>query len=164
MVVVDEMRLQEEPNHFYRWNQKGNPPVIKIRREKQAVSFYGGLSLKTGRVTINLSSWQDSEQTCLFLDELKKKYQERGKVLVVWDNASWHKSRRIRQWLKENNQDGWLELMFLPPYCPELNPQERVWKALRKNLSQVVGKYDFQEVINRACRFLLTTKFSYRFI
>lgn len=160
MVVADECRIQEEPNEFYRWSLKRNPPIIKVRKEKQNVSFYGGLSLKTKKVTAHLCDWQNSEETCLFLEEIKKKYEGKGTVLLIWDNASWHKSEKIRGWLKDN--PGVIELFNFPPYAPELNPQEHVWKALRDELSDVVGVYTFEEVIDRACLFLRINTFDYK--
>ena len=45
-----------------------------------------------------------------------------------------------------------------------LNPQEHVWKALRKHLAKVAGQYTFKETIDRACRFLRTETFDFAFI
>ena len=53
--------------------------------------------------------------------------------------------------------------MNLPTYSPDFNPQEHVWKALRKHLAKVAGKYDYKEMIDRACLFLRTQKFEYKF-
>lgn len=164
MVVADEVKIQEEPNPFYRWNKRQNTPIVKIRRDKQSVSFYGGLSLKTKKVISHLCYWQNSKETIKFLNLIKDKYKDKGKILLVWDNASWHKSKAIRQWLAKNNKTNWLELLNFPPYSPELNPQERVWKALRKHLSTKVGLYTFKETIDQACHFLLTGEFDYRFV
>lgn len=163
MVVADECKLQEEPNPFFRWNQKGQTPIVKILRSKESVSFYGGLSLNDKKEIVHLASWQNSEETCYFLDELKKKYQNAEKpVLLVWDGASYHKSKMIREWCRDN--PGIVELLRFPAYSPDLNPQENVWKALRKNLSEVVHEYTFQEVVDRSCRFLLTGKFDYKLL
>jgi transposase len=51
--------------------------------------------------------------------------------------------------------------MNFPPYCPELNPQEHVWKEVRRELSEVIHEFNFQQVVDRACRILLTKKFEY---
>jgi len=162
-VVADECRLQEEPNPFYRWSTKGKTPIVKIVQSKDNISFYGGLSIKQGRIIAHLCDWQNSEETCHFLDRIKAVYQESDEpVLLIWDQASWHKSQRIRRWLKEN--PGVVELISLPPYSPDLNPQEKVWKSLRKDLSEVANHCTFREVIDRACRFLLTKRFDFKLI
>lgn len=52
-----------------------------------------------------------------------------GKVIDLWvDNASWHKGRRVREFITETKG---LFLHYLPPYHPELNMQERLWKRVR---------------------------------
>ena len=135
-------------------------------QSKDYVSFFGALSLRTGEIIAQLSGKRNSESTCQFLDKIKVKYQDQineqgGRVLLIWDGASYHKSKKIREWLKDN--PGIVELMLLPPYSPELNPQEQVWKALRKYLYKVAGEYTFDQTINRACRFLLTHRFNFNF-
>lgn len=132
MVVADECKLQSEPNPFYRWSRKNRPQVMKILREKKAVSFYGGLSMNRGNVIGHQCSWQDSSETIKFLEQIKKKYRGLGKVLLIWDNASWHKSKMIRQWLEDNPEV--VKLMNFPPYSPDLNPIEHVWKEMRRYL------------------------------
>lgn len=163
MVVADECKLQKEPNPFFRWNVKGQTPIVKILQGKDAVSFYGGLSLGSKKEIVHLASWQNSEETCRFLEEVKRKYQDSNKpVLLIWDGASYHKSGMIREWCEDN--PGVVELLRFPAYSPNLNPQENVWKALRQNLSKVVHEYTFQGVIDRACRFLLTGRFDYKLL
>jgi transposase len=163
VVVADECRLQEEPNPFYRWNTKGKTPIVKILQSKDNVSFYGGLSMNQGKLIAHLCDWQNSEETCKFLDKIKDEYSGADKpILLIWDQASWHKSQRVKQWLKEN--PGVVELILLPPYSPDLNQQENVWKALRKDLSEIANHYTFREVVDRACRFLLTKRFDFKLI
>ena len=162
MVVADECKVQREPNKYYRWNSRGQTPVVKVDRKKgDAVSFYGGLSYKNKQVIGHITyGRQNSKETCLFLEEIKKTYKGKGKVLIVWDGAS-HHFGEVNQWLKDN--PGVVELTNFPPYCPDLNPQEHVWKAMRANLLQVQHQYSYQDLIDRACRFLRTQTFDYQF-
>lgn len=48
-----------------------------------------------------------------------------GKLLILWDGASIHKSKRVKRFVAQQN--GRLELAYLPPYAPELNPSEYIW-------------------------------------
>ena len=100
MVVADECKIQREPNRFYRWNGRGQTPVIKVDRKKgDAVSFYGGLSLKTKReITYLTNEHQTGHETCFFLEEIKKHYQDKGKVLLVWDGGTHHLGE-VKDWL-----------------------------------------------------------------
>lgn len=161
-MVEDECRLQQFPNKFNRWNVRGQTPVVKVKREVKSVSFYSGLSLNTKKLISHICEKQNSKETIEWLGLVKKYYEGKGKVLIVWDNASWHKSKEIKKWLEEN--PGAVELMNFPPYSPDLNPQEHVWKEMRKDLSEIIHKYEFEEVTDRACRFLQTKKFDYKFV
>ncbi len=162
MVVADECKIQREPNRFYRWNGKGQTPIIKVDRKKgDAVSFYAGLSLKTKREVAYLTKErQTGHETCFFLNEIKKNYQGKGTVLLVWDGARHHMGE-VKGWLQKN--PGVVELFNFPPYCPDINPQEHVWKALRAELATIVHRVPYTQLIDRACRFLLTKTFDYDF-
>lgn len=162
MVVADECKIQREPNRFYRWNAKGCTPVAKVDRKKgDAISFYGGLSLKTKQeIGYLTSAHQTSHETCFFLDEIRKKYEGKGLVLLVWDGAKHHLGE-VKDWLTKN--PGVVELFKFPPYCPDLNPQEHVWKALRAELATIIHQVTYIQLVDRACRFLLTKTFEYDF-
>jgi hypothetical protein len=218
------MTLQNLHNPFYRWSVRGNTPVVSFRQDRESISFFGALSLKTKRVISHLSekkktadfieflevvkenNWQVIEEklgehlTKLEVEvreweekqakQKKRRAREKGKkqsgqknrqdtrqktkqkdkkekppyrglILMVVDGASIHKSKELKAYLQENY--GIFELMLLPAYSPDFNPQERVWKALRKHLSKVVGKYDFRAMVDRACLFLNTHTFDYKF-
>ena len=71
MVVADESKIQQEPNSCYRWNKRGNTPVVKVNRERKAVSIYGGLSRITKRVITHFCRWQESVETIAFLNKIK---------------------------------------------------------------------------------------------
>lgn len=65
-----------------------------------------------------------SECMPLFLDEIARRYPN-DNVVMVLDGAGWHNSKDFR--LPDN-----LRLLFLPPYSPELNPQEPLWDERRE--------------------------------
>jgi transposase len=169
VVVADECRIQQEPNPFYRWSKRGETPVVSVNRERQSVSIYGGLSLFTKRVITYWCDWQNSFATIQFLNTIKAWWQEfpQGRddakpILLVWDNARWHKSKIVKQWLREN--PGVVELMNFPPYSPELNPQEKVWKALKKYLADILVRDSFSVAVERAREFLKSGTFPYKFL
>ena len=66
-----------------------------------------------------------------FLAQLHKLGERfRGKIVDLWvDHASWHKGPRVRAFLKPYQR--WFHLHYQPPYHPELNPQERIWRRIR---------------------------------
>lgn len=59
--------------------------------------------------------------------------ETKGKLIVILDNAKWHKSKRIQAFLFEHLDR--LEALYLPPYSPQCNPVERVWRLTRKRVT-----------------------------
>ncbi len=87
-----------------------------------------------------------------FLRQLESASREVDRrVIVITDNAKYHHAKLHAGWREE--RQPWFTLDFLPPYSPELNPIERVWKRTRRNclhndyfpkLAMVVGKVEQQ--------------------
>lgn len=65
----------------------------------------------------------------IFLNEV-----EPNKAIVM-DNASFHRKNELYKICKDANKN--LKLIFLPPYSPELNPIEKYWAKLKKNLKKI---------------------------
>ena len=60
----------------------------------------------------------------IFLSEVGRRHQDEH-ILMFMDQASWHKAKALT--IPDN-----IELAFLPPYSPDLNPQEQIWDELRE--------------------------------
>jgi transposase len=79
------------------------------------------------------------------LEEISRTVAIGAHAFVVTDNAGWHTTRAID--IPAN-----LSLLFLPPYSPELNPQENIWQFLRQNYlsSRVFKTYD--DIVEACCK------------
>jgi len=65
-----------------------------------------------------------------FLKTILKQAKTKKKILLVLDNARYHHAKMNKKFIGEIKQK--LELLFLPPYSPELNPIEFLWKKTRR--------------------------------
>lgn len=157
ILVEDEMNLNQETKTKNVWYFKGQEPIIKAKRKGESINFYGALNIKTGKqISVTTKDKQNSQTTIKFLKKLSKTYQGK-KILLIWDNASWHKSKLIREFLSTTNQ---FELFNFPPYSPEFNPQEHIWKQLRQNITHNRLELDFNILIKDCLRFLNNNNFS----
>ena len=68
-----------------------------------------------------------------FLKKILRKHKNKSKLTIVLDNVRYHHAKMLKPFLI-NNRDK-LELIFLPPYSPDLNPIERVWWYMRKHIT-----------------------------
>ncbi|WP_338151959.1 IS630 family transposase [Enterococcus cecorum] len=78
-----------------------------------------------------------------FLKRLSREFKEDYLILIM-DNAVWHKSKTLN--IPEN-----IELMFIPPYIPELNPIEQIWKEIREKVFANEVFPTLEHVIDRLC-------------
>ena len=79
----------------------------------------------------------------VFLEELSKQYPD-DMILLCWDGAAWHKSESLQ--VPEN-----IELFYIPPYTPEMNPIEQIWKELRKLGFRNEIFASLEKVVDRLC-------------
>uniref|UniRef100_UPI00187264F1 transposase n=1 Tax=Acidithiobacillus thiooxidans TaxID=930 RepID=UPI00187264F1 len=85
---------------------------------------YAAVSPQDGRMDSLVLPEVSSKCMQIFLNEVAQRYPDEN-ILMIMDGAGWHKSHHLQ--LPEN-----LRLLFLPPYSPELNPQEHLWDELRE--------------------------------
>jgi len=78
-----------------------------------------------------LASKFNAETFDIFLRRLLRHRKRSGKMVIILDNARYHHAIKLRPLLKKYQKV--LRLDYLPPYSPDLNPIERVWKLLRTN-------------------------------
>ena len=128
----DESRIVWETIIRRWWLPKGQKTVIKVERKRKAQSFIGFLNLKTGEQLLYLLSWQKQDTIIPVLEELTKKYPSK-RICIIWDNARFHHGKKIKAKLKTTLKN--IHLINLPPYAPDHNPQEKVWKYGKDKLA-----------------------------
>lgn len=101
------------------------------------IPIYGALNYRTNEVSYRIGSGKNATYFLAFLAQLAQEYQRRHCILVL-DNASYHTAVVVRNYLAELN--SMFEVIWLPPYCPELNDIERIWKYVK---GASLANYDF---------------------
>jgi len=127
----DEVHFQRHSSLIRMWAPKGEQPRVLSASTRQKVGFLGAVDLKTGRLLAKEAATFNAETFGGFLRYLLQHTE--GKVYLILDNASWHKARNLRGFFTQNRDR--LARVFLPPYSPELNPAERVWRITRRQVA-----------------------------
>lgn len=124
---ADEVRVEHEAETRRMWLPAGVRTKINVDRERSAQSYFGALSLRTGKVHLErIEGQQNTEQTVHVLARLQRTHPDK-KIAIVWDNAGWHKSKELRKLFAEGQVFESITTIHLPPYAPEHNPVEHVW-------------------------------------
>lgn len=120
----DEARFGRISDTRYCWACRPTRPMVKAMLTHQYTYAYGAVSPLDGRFDSLVLPHVNTECMQLFITEIAQRYPDENIVMVI-DGAGWHQSKGLKP--AEN-----LRLHFLPPYSPELNPQEHIWDELRE--------------------------------
>lgn len=107
--------------------KKNEKTIIKVHRSNEYQNYFGALNLKSKKVHVVRLDWQDTDEIIKVLEKLSTKYPNK-KICILWDNAGWHKSKKLREKLQKGNSLQRIHLMNFPPYAPDVNPEEHVWR------------------------------------
>ena len=124
----DEAAVQRSQNPAYGWRPTGGREQVRASFSRESVRIFGAMSQDELRIKIVEST--NSEAFREFLEEIRR---DRPRLFMVLDNASYHKSKAVREYVESAGGD--VELEFLSPYTPQLNPVETVWRDLKKRLA-----------------------------
>jgi transposase len=125
----DEVGFQSEGTLSHTWGRRGVKTEVKNYGRHGRVNLIGAFELGTGIFHGVMTSF--SVNACRFrrfICHLKGKMRT-DKLIVICDNASFHKAKWFVEWSKL--QSSWLRLDFLPAYSPDFNPIERLWRWIK---------------------------------
>ena len=107
-------------------------PLCVHAPTRKSISYFGAARVRDGKLCTPPPLGHFDAQTCwTFLRHLRRISTRAGRrVVVIIDNAKYHHATLHAAWRLAQQPD--FTLLFLPPYSPQLNPIERVWKLLRR--------------------------------
>jgi transposase len=105
-------------------------PILLHAPTRKSMACFGAVSLLSGKFVRMLVPKFNTESFTAFLKKLLRHRSRDRRMVVVLDNASYHHAAALRPLLRKYRRV--LELLFLPPYSPQLAPIERVWKLARR--------------------------------
>ena len=111
------------------WFPQGQQRIIPTYGKHQGVKLIGTLNYETGEIVCVEEEKYDAEVFLAFLKKIVAHYPT-GKIVMILDNARIHHAKLIQPFLEENCQH--IQLVFLPPYSPQLNLIEGFWKWLKE--------------------------------
>lgn len=117
----------------YGWILRGkkNDKYIKTNTGRQRLNLNGVINLEEQTAIVNHEETVNKEAVIQILEGIKEA-QPRGKVYIIWDNARYHHAKDVKAWLSENKR---FKILFLPPYSPNLNIIERLWRFYHKKVT-----------------------------
>ena len=126
----DETRIGLHLPRYRRLTGRGVKPVVTEHPLYECYWLYGAVEPATGESFFLEMPWLNGDGFAVFLGELSRAYPESLNVVIV-DNAGAHTARHVA--VPTN-----VVLLPLPPYAPELNPAERLWLDVKRNIDVTI--------------------------
>ena len=145
----DESRFGTHSNVGHGWFKTGERSAVAVKLGFQNFYIYGAVAPRSGVDYSLLLPYVNTASMNFFLRHMSQGLGDK-KAFLVLDGAGWHKSKElIVPWN--------IELVYLPPYSPELNPVERLWEYYKDNI--IVNRiYDSLDSLEKAvCEFIKNT-------
>jgi transposase len=122
------------PTHAARaagcWGPKAETLAIEQTSGRQRINIHGAIDLETGRTRMIEVETVDALSTIKLLRSIEAFYPTMTCLHVFLDNARYHHATSVQDWLER--PECRIKLHFIPPYCPHLNPIERLWAVMHK--------------------------------
>jgi transposase len=135
IVFCDAVHPTSETKVSYGWIAKGKNKLIETTASRVRMNIVGALNLETMDVLVKDFDTVNSESIKIFFRALRSRYPNAPKIHVILDNAGYHKTKEIQ----EETKNLGIELHFLPPRSPNLNPIERLWKVMNERVRNNVS-------------------------
>lgn len=130
ILFVDGVHPQHNTTCTSAWIKKGETKEIKSNTGRKRVNWNGAYDPLSQDILLHESDTINADTVLEMLKKIEDAYPEKEKIHIILDNASYYRNAKVTTYLKTST----IEFRFLPPYSPNLNLIERLWKFMRKKV------------------------------
>lgn len=146
----DETAVKEDANWVRGYAPRGRTPVLKTRTRWEKLSMISAISAR-GEIAFQIVEGAiNTDRFIAFLELLLQQVQ--GKIFLVVDNLRVHHARKVTAWLADKKDR--IELVFLPPYAPEANPDEYLNRDFKTALRSGPVSHNKASLLDKAMTFM----------
>lgn len=125
----------------YGWIQKGVRKEILSNSGRARINLSGVIDVIDHKVIVQEDEMLNAEATISFFEKIEKAYPEKNGIHLFCDNARYYRNKAVAEYLETSK----IRLHFLPPYSPNLNPIERLWKWMKERVIYNTYYSDFED-------------------
>jgi transposase len=127
---IDGVHPTHNVQPAYGWIQKGIRKEIPANSGRSRINLSGVLDIIDHKVIVQEDKMLNAEATISFFRKIETAYPTKKKVHLFCDNARYYRNKAVVEYLRNSK----IQLHFLPPYSPNLNPIERLWKWMKERV------------------------------
>lgn len=130
---ADAVHPEHQSKPAYGWVKCGSKPTIQTTPGRGRVNIHGAVNLENFDTPFVEPTTVDGQSAVQLLAKIEARNPDKRTIYVIWDNAPYHRGPDVRAFL--SRPDCRINLIALPPYCPHLNPIERLWKVMHEHVT-----------------------------
>ena len=143
---IDGVHPTHNVQPAYGWIKRGVRKEIPANTGRSRLNLSGSIDVITHNIVIQEDQTLNADSTIRFFQKIEEAYPNKRKIHVFCDNAPYYRNRAVKSYLETSK----ICLHFLPPYSPNLNPIERLWKWMKERI--IYNTYyehvdDFREAV-----------------
>ncbi len=127
---MDGVHLQHNTVAAHGWIKRGVAKTIATNTGRQRLNINGAINIDSLNTITRTDPSVNAQSTVALLQEIQRKHPAAKMINLICDNARYYRSKIVKAFVKKSK----IKLMFLPPYSPNLNLIERLWKYARKQI------------------------------
>ena len=116
----------------YAWIRKGKEKEIKSNTGRQRLNINGAINIETKQPVVRFDKTLNAQSTIKLLKKVERRHPKATVIHFIVDNARYYKCTLVKEYLESSK----INMIFLPPYSPNLNLIERLWKYFRKKVTK----------------------------
>ncbi len=148
----DEMGVRAGQTAGKTYSPRGQRAIVRLTGKRFSANVISAVGADGTLVFDIFEGTCDELRVMDFLDKLLAHFPEPNKIFLILDNAQFHQTAAIALWLEDHPR---LELFFLPPYAPELNPDELLNQDVHAHVARRRPR-DLETLIKMTAEYLAT--------
>lgn len=130
VLFMDSTRPSYNSMPSYGWIPKGRRVELSSSLDRRSVIINGAIDAETNEAIIMECDHLDAKMAIRLLEKIEAHYPAADGIQIITDNAGYYRSKEVTNYLKTSK----IKIEYLPPYSPNLNIIERLWKFMRKHV------------------------------
>lgn len=127
---VHEYKASHKLKPAFGWIKTGVRKEIPANTGRERINLSGMIDMIQHQVIIHEDKTLNAETTIQFVRKIEEAYPTKNKIHIFCDNAPYYRNKAVSKYLETSR----VKLHFLPPYSPNLNPIERLWKWMKERI------------------------------
>ena len=130
ILFMDATHPRHNPVASYGWIKRGEAHPLKSNTGRRRLNINGAIDVQRLSAQIRFDDTIDAISTVALFEQIERAHPTAKRITIICDNARYYRSKAVSDYLAHSR----IDLLFLPPYSPNLNLIERFWKFFKRQV------------------------------